>query len=311
MRSARLRSGPCSICTRNGIPRSIQFWTRWVGCLPVSFSSSATLLGPPKALMILGASIHPLHTMFTDLSTPGLSTRRLTSDNGGMHESMVRLINYARDVTAHEKPPVLTWGDVGVRMDVSPAVLTNWKARGISEGGAIRAEKVFGCSVSWLMTGATAKEAARPGAIAIPSFGGTDVLLQPSTFAPEIAWADVERVITMSNDKPAVIGAAVRWERVHQAGIGNRAKFVKVPDHALAGRCEQGELLLIDPDSPAAPGKVVLVRDRSGALYLRQYRQLGAAAWEATSTRPDDFGTIPGAQLEILGRAVQLVSLEP
>lgn len=38
-------------------------------------------------------------------------------------------------------------------MGVTPAVMSNWKARGISKEGALAAEAKFGCSAHWLLTG--------------------------------------------------------------------------------------------------------------------------------------------------------------
>lgn len=226
---------------------------------------------------------------------------------------MARLLEVAKQVTAKERNPVRDWGDVGARMEVSAQQLTNWKNRGagISREGALKAEEVFGCSPYWLMTGAMPEMQRRAGAIAIPAFDSSDDLIQPSRLAPEIAWASLEGVILLTNEKPEVTGAAVSWEQVHTEAAGPRSKFVRMPDESLAGRVGVGALLLIDPDLPGAPGKIVLVRDKAGELYLRQYRALGVDTWEATSTQPNAYAPLPGRDLEVLGRAVQLVSLEP
>lgn len=66
-----------------------------------------------------------------------------------MHPSVMRLLDYARRKVRHP----LSAGEIGRQMNVSAATMTNWKARGISKEGAIRAEALFGCSVTWLLNG--------------------------------------------------------------------------------------------------------------------------------------------------------------
>ncbi len=74
------------------------------------------------------------------------------------HASMRRLLDFAREATKHlpRDRRVTDFETLRHRLaDVasSSAVITNWKARGISREGAIAAEAAFGCSASWLMTG--------------------------------------------------------------------------------------------------------------------------------------------------------------
>jgi hypothetical protein len=74
-------------------------------------------------------------------------------DDPDMHESMQRLLDFAKKATAGTSKAIRTFTDVGSRMGVSSAVLSNWKGRGISRDGALQAEAVFGCSAQWLRTG--------------------------------------------------------------------------------------------------------------------------------------------------------------
>lgn len=73
----------------------------------------------------------------------------------GMHDSMRRLLDYARRATEAKRPAerVHEFADIGRRMNVSSAVLTNWKARGISKDGALDAQRAFGCNAWWLLDG--------------------------------------------------------------------------------------------------------------------------------------------------------------
>lgn len=100
-----------------------------------------------------------LHTMFRQESTPCLSTVCLAADNGRMHPSILRLLDYARRKVRASIDP----SDIQKQLGVSVAVMTNWKNRGISKEGAIKAEQVFGCSVSWVMHGSGAEDSASAG----------------------------------------------------------------------------------------------------------------------------------------------------
>lgn len=144
-----------------------------------------------------------------------------------------------------------------------------------------------------------------------PSIHEVAQLLQPLWLAPEISWDRIGGVLLLTNDAPEVATAAVRQRQVYSEDAGRRSKFVQVQDDALTGRAAKGVVLLIDPDSPAEPGSIVLVRDERGNLMLRIYRVVSGSTWEAASTRPDAYATIPGERLKVLGRARQLVSLDP
>jgi|GEM_PF-1517880 len=97
--------------------------------------------------------------MFIDASTRRESTERLfVADFWAMaptiHPSMDRLLEHARLATAGTRRPVRSWSELQGALNVSSAVLTNWKRRGISQAGAIEAEKLFGCAASFILSGA-------------------------------------------------------------------------------------------------------------------------------------------------------------
>lgn len=70
-----------------------------------------------------------------------------------MHESVLRLLQCAKEATKTAREPVADFADLARKLGVSSAVMTNWKARGVSKEGAIKAEQVFGCSAQWVLTG--------------------------------------------------------------------------------------------------------------------------------------------------------------
>ena len=75
----------------------------------------------------------------------------------GMHESLRRLYEAAKAATAHlpleRRLGVDSPSALGRALNVSAAVMTNWKARGVSIEGAVNAEGLFGCSAWWILKG--------------------------------------------------------------------------------------------------------------------------------------------------------------
>lgn len=78
-----------------------------------------------------------------------------------MHQSMERLYQFV-----HDNCQLSGQSALARRMDETPQVVKNWESRGISEGGALRAQNIFGCNANWLLGTSTATKApAMPGAM--------------------------------------------------------------------------------------------------------------------------------------------------
>lgn len=64
------------------------------------------------------------------------------------HPSLVRLMEVALQANGLTRA-----SDLAEALDESSATLTNWATRGISKSGAMKAQGVYGCSASWILTG--------------------------------------------------------------------------------------------------------------------------------------------------------------
>lgn len=78
-----------------------------------------------------------------------------------MHHTVIRLLDFARKSTKGSATAVVDFADLQGVMDVSSAVMTNWKRRGVSKEGALQAERMLGCAANWVLTGEGDEEAAR------------------------------------------------------------------------------------------------------------------------------------------------------
>lgn len=74
---------------------------------------------------------------------------------------MQRLLSFAQATSAArpDRKVLDSYRAIQDHLLVSPAVMTNWKRRGISKEGALQAQKEIGCNAGWLLTGEGAQEA--------------------------------------------------------------------------------------------------------------------------------------------------------
>jgi hypothetical protein len=66
---------------------------------------------------------------------------------------MKRLLDFAREATKGKADAINDFRDLGLKLGESSATITNWKSRGVSRDGALKAERMFGCAASWILDG--------------------------------------------------------------------------------------------------------------------------------------------------------------
>lgn len=75
----------------------------------------------------------------------------------------------------------------------------------------------------------------------------------------------------------------ITWEEVLKIELPS--EFVlKVPDDAIAAQHPCGTQMVFGTQAPLKPGKAVLVRDRSGELFVRIYGNVRGARWQALAS---------------------------
>lgn len=65
-----------------------------------------------------------------------------------IHPSVQRLYSAARELRDVTGPSA-----VARLLGASPQTMNNWESRGISEGGALKAQQVIGCDANWVLHG--------------------------------------------------------------------------------------------------------------------------------------------------------------
>lgn len=99
----------------------------------------------------------------------------------------------------------------------------------------------------------------------------------------------------MSQAQPIVTARRLAWEGLMRADLDQPFELVVVDD-ALAPEIAAGCVARFDPPKMRAPvaGRPVLVRDKDGAHYLRDYQQAAAGRWQAVA-RQRGFAVLDSA----------------
>lgn len=167
-----------------------------------------------------------------------------------MHQSMQRLFALAN--SGQKSPPISGDSAVAAALNISPQTLYNWKQRGVSEGGAIKAAALFGGDAPHILEGTPLVQA--PSANSSPRVAHG--LSYPTIDTPPLtSWE-----VVVSIEKMPVIPVDL---------------MVEVPDDALAARgIAKGERLWFKAATSAEPRNVVLI-EANGRRYIRRYAEDG------------------------------------
>lgn len=173
-----------------------------------------------------------------------------------MHESMARLYRAAKDLRGIEGQSA-----VAELLGYSPQVLNNWETRGISQGGAIRAQEKIGCSPAWLTRGegwmmSSGQPLSYPVSPSI--YRRVWVVGKGQGGIPEKVWTD--------SDYPA--GAGEEFSEV--ATNDARAFLVPVVGTSMVPRFQPGEYALVEPGTEPELEDDVLVRLASGETMIKR-----------------------------------------
>lgn len=197
------------------------------------------------------------------------------ADNCAVHPSIARLLDDAIQATANRplNQRVRSLADLRRMLDVSHQTMGNWKVRGISTEGALRAEILFGIPASRLLhLVATTQEPSphwmppqRPDAGGNAVQGGQSHALR---LLPEDSVLLISRESLMQpNELPPRFRIALE-------------------DAALAPELQPGDELYIDRNLPPEPGDLALLSNGAGQFLVRVLHQRMPGQWIAASINP-------------------------
>jgi len=223
-----------------------------------------------------------------------------------MHPSFMRLLQCAKEATAGTRNPIHDVRGLRAAMVESSATFTNWKGiRGVSESGAMKAERMFGCSFSYIREGTQPQWVRQPSAKLVMYDDGqnrpivteltanertessmsdkrsfTESIPAGTTLisAPAVEWADLE-VVLMKLNREWPAEARVSFLAVSEA-VSDCVKALVVTESRIP-TISPGDRIAVDPKARPWDDCVVLVRLKSGRSDLFRYRALAGDGWEA------------------------------
>lgn len=199
-----------------------------------------------------------------------------------MHDSVMRLLACAKIASRNTKNPIADTGRLAEMLNVSSATMTNWKKRGVSKDGALLAEKALGSRPTFVLEGKGDPFSDMPalpqGMSALAALGYPEVW-DADMRGPKVAH-------DMSQARNSESSLRIPWEDLMTADL-SRPFELDVVDNALGDDIVIGCVARFHPAGARAPtpGRPVLVRDREGNHYLRDYEQGPGKRWRAVARK--------------------------
>jgi phage repressor protein C with HTH and peptisase S24 domain len=143
-------------------------------------------------------------------------------ENAVMHETAKRLFDAILVVTNSKVDGFVSPGQVASFLNESPAVVTNWKSRGVSKDGRLKAHAKAGINPTWISTGDGEMLSKVLGHISVGSpLGAPGVMAYSGNRVAAISDED-----HLSDDYIQIRESAVRFA----AGNGRQAQFDEVAE---------------------------------------------------------------------------------
>lgn len=148
----------------------------------------------------------------------------------------------------------------------SAATITNWKARGVSKSGALKAHAMFGISPTWVTTG-EGEMLPRISASAVKISTGRDdraEFMAAAGFVPLVSWVTAGAWADVSDPYQPGVAEDDTWLPC-PAKHGSRTYCLRVRGESMfnpggSPSYANGDIIFVDPDREARPGDRVVVR---------------------------------------------------
>lgn len=210
-----------------------------------------------------------------------------------MHPSVSRLLDYSRKKTKGSAHQISDFAGLQVLLQVSSATLTNWKSRGMSKEGAIRAERELGCSANWLLTGEGDEDAAAKHRSPAPKLDGGELYL-PGFEALSIPVLAQSGSMGAGEDQmhdEVVVGrltVSPQWvsRTIKPLTKLENLRFIHGYGDSMDPTFADGDILLVDIGVNAPKIDGVYVMEANDRIYIKRVRQRIDGTFEISSDNP-------------------------
>lgn len=150
--------------------------------------------------------------------------------------------------------------DLRAALDVSASTFSNWKKRGVSVEGALKAEEIYGLPASWLRSDAVTEEEMPPNWM--PA--------QHTTKGQRPQLAAQSQLVRLVEEDSAPL---VTWETLVQFDDVPKRFRLELRDDSLAPDLQAGDFLEMQSDLSPRAGDIVLIRDNHGNALVRYLQE--------------------------------------
>lgn len=236
-----------------------------------------------------------------------------------MHPSVSRLLDYARRKTKGSPVVIADFQALQVILEISSGTMTNWKSRGVSKEGAIKAERELGVSANWVLNGEgdeDASHAVRQKALAGKAQTATeDLLFLPGFEALSIPLLAQKGAMGYGEDQlpdDVVVGrltVSPQWvtKTLKPLTRIENLRFIHGYGDSMEPTFADGDILLVDAGVTDPKIDGVYVLEANDRIYIKRVTQRFDGGHDVTSDNPTvkTIGALDGSRpVKVLGRVV-------
>ena len=228
--------------------------------------------------------------------------------DGEIHQSAARLYRAAKEMRGIEGQ-----SEIARLLDEFPQTVKNWESRGVSVGGALKAQSRIGCDANWLLNGTGAMKFYKATEMAVSEIEVPDDEHQHTVF-PLLNIAGSMGPGEDQHDEVVVgrLTVAPGWieKRLKPFTKKENLKFIHGFGDSMSPTFEDGSILLVDGGVRTVDIDGIYVLEANQRVYIKRVRQRIDGAYEVSSDNPTvktvDVLNGNSGHVNILGRVLWL-----
>lgn len=176
-----------------------------------------------------------------------------------MHPQMERLYLAARELRK-----VQGQSELARALNTSPQAIHNWESRGVSKQGMLLAQRIIGCSASWLETG--------KGPMSLSESPSATPVELGAHRIPMISY--VQAGVWTEISDPYTSGDADEW-LLTALELSDCSFALEIKGDSMLPEFKPGDRVIVDPVIAPQPGDYVVAKNGEEEATFKKYRPRG------------------------------------
>lgn len=176
-----------------------------------------------------------------------------------MHPQMERLY-----LAARELKKIQGQSELARTLNTSPQTIHNWESRGVSKQGLLLAQRIFGCSASWLESGKGSMSLSESSNATPTSMGANRIPL--ISYVQAGVWTGVM--------DPCSVGNTDDW-LMTDLELSGSAFALEIKGDSMLPEFKAGDRVIIDTEVRPQPGDYVVAKNGEEEATFKKYRPRG------------------------------------